>query len=322
MAALLGLTACGGDSDDGGGSAAAAEGGVTTVTVGYNPASQFAPMFVGMDQGIFEEHGVELELVPQTDVAAIISGVASGQYDFGFATVVHVINARANNIPIKAVATPDGQQATEEADDMGNALVAGPDSGITDAGDLEGKTLGVIGLASLNTLAAQELADQAGVDPTSMQLVQMPFGQMPAALAAGDIDAAVVQSPFIAEAVASGSTVIAKPNVELFADSAVGLFTTSEQKIAEDEEVVRGFAEAMVESQRYAAEHVDEARQTLVEHLGLTPEAAAAATWCTTCTPELDTDGFTTAQELMEKYAGLEDAPDVDEYVWEPALDL
>lgn len=322
VAALLGLTACGGDSDDGGGSAAAAEGGVTTVTVGYNPASQFAPMFVGMDQGIFEEHGVELELVPQTDVAAIISGVASGQYDFGFATVVHVINARANNIPIKAVATPDGQQATEEADDMGNALVAGPDSGITDAGDLEGKTLGVIGLASLNTLAAQELADQAGVDPTSMQLVQMPFGQMPAALAAGDIDAAVVQSPFIAEAVASGSTVIAKPNVELFADSAVGLFTTSEQKIAEDEEVVRGFAEAMVESQRYAAEHVDEARQTLVEHLGLTPEAAAAATWCTTCTPALDTDGFTTAQELMEKYAGLEDAPDVDEYVWEPALDL
>lgn len=322
VAVLLGVTACGGDSVDGGGGSSASEGEVTTVTVSYNPASQFAPMFVGMDQGIFEEHGVELELVPQTDVAAIISGVASGQYDFGFATVVHVINARANNIPIKAVATPDGQQATEEAPDMGNALVAGPDSGISDAGDLEGKTLGVIGLASLNTLAAQELADQAGVDPTSLQLVQMPFGQMPAALAAGDIDAAVVQSPFIAEAVASGSTVIAKPNVELFADSAVGLFTTSEQMIAGDEEVVRGFAAAMVEAQEYAAAHVDEARQTLVEHLGLTPEAAAAATWCTTCTPELDTDGFATAQELMEKYAGLEDAPDVDEYVWEPALDL
>ncbi|MCZ2849217.1 ABC transporter substrate-binding protein [Modestobacter sp. VKM Ac-2978] len=322
MAVLLGVTACGGDSDDGGGGSSASEGGATTVTVSYNPASQFAPMFVGMDQGIFEEHGVQLELVPQTDVAAIISGVASGQYDFGFATVVHVINARANNIPIKAVATPDGQQAVEEAPDMGNALVAGPDSGISDAGDLEGKTLGVIGLASLNTLAAQELADAAGVDPTSIQLVQMPFGQMPAALAAGDIDAAVVQSPFIAEAVASGSTVIAKPNVELFADSAVGLFTTSEQKIAEDEEVVRGFAAAMVEAQEYAAAHVDEARQTLVEHLGLTPEAAAAATWCTTCTPELDTDGFATAQELMEKYAGLEDAPGVDEYVWKPALDL
>jgi NitT/TauT family transport system substrate-binding protein len=321
-AVLLTATGCG-SSDEGGSSAAPAEeGGLTTVTVSYNPASQFAPMFVGMEQGIFKEHGVELELVPQTDVAAIISGVASGQYDFGFATVVHVINARANNIPIKAVATPDGQQATEEAPEMGNALVAGPDTGIADAGDLGGKTLGVIGLASLNTLGAQELAEREGVDPKTINLVQMPFGQMPAALAAGDIDAAVVQSPFIAEAQASGSTVIAKPNVELFADSAVGLFTTSEKMIAENEEVVRGFAEGMVEAQEYAAANVDQAKQTLVEQLGLTPEAAAAATWCTTCSPELDTDGFTTAQSLMKKFAGLKETPDVEEYVWAPALEL
>jgi NitT/TauT family transport system substrate-binding protein len=321
-ALLLTATGCGSSDEGGSTDTATAEGGVTTVTVSYNPASQFAPMFVGMEQGIFEEHGVELELVPQTDVAAIISGVASGQYDFGFATVVHVINAQANNIPIKAVATPDGQQATEEAPEMGNALVAGPDSGITDAGDLGGKTLGVIGLASLNTLGAQELADREGVDVSSIELVQMPFGQMPAALAAGDIDAAVVQSPFIAEAVAGGSTVIAKPNVELFADSAVGLFTTSEKMIAENEDVVRGFAEGMVASQEYAAAHVDEAKATLVEQLGLTPEAAQAATWCTACSPELDTDGFTTAQELMTKFAGLKETPDVSEYVWEPALEL
>jgi NitT/TauT family transport system substrate-binding protein len=320
-AVLLTATGCG-SSDEGGSSAAADEGGLTTVTVSYNPASQFAPMFVGMEQGIFAEHGLELELVPQTDVAAIISGVASGQYDFGFATVVHVINARANNIPIKALATPDGQQATEEEPEMGNALVAGPNSGIADAGDLGGKTLGVIGLASLNTLAAQELADREGVDVSTIELVQMPFGQMPAALAAGDIDAAVVQSPFIAEALASGSTVIAKPNVELFADSAVGLFTTSEQMIAENEDVVRGFAEGMVASQEYAAANVDQAKETLVEQLGLTPEAAQAATWCVACSPELDTDGFKTAQQLMKKFADLKETPDVTEYVWAPALEL
>lgn len=322
---LLSMTACGGSDEDtagSGGGGSAGSGEVTTVQVAFNPASQFAPLFLGMEEGVFEEHGLELELVPQTDIAAIISGLASGQYDFGFATVVHLINARENNIPVKAVATPDGQQATEEADDMGNALVAGPDSGIEGPGDLGGKTLGVIGLSSLNTLAAQELAAREGVDVETIQLVQMPFGQMPAALAAGDVDAAVVQSPFIAEALADGSTVVAKPNVELFADQAVGLFLTSEQLIAESESLVEGFAQAMVESQELAAENVEDARTTLVEHMGLTPEAAEAATWCTECDPALDTEGFETVQELLEKFAGLEDLPPVEEYVWEPALDL
>ncbi|MCW2695110.1 MAG: Bicarbonate transport ATP-binding protein CmpC [Modestobacter sp.] len=320
-AVLFTATGCG-SSDEGGTSAAPDEGGLTTVTVSYNPAAQDAPLFLGNEKKIFEEHGLQLEFVPQTDVAAIISGVASGQYDFGFATVVHVINAHANNIPIRAVSTVDGQQRADEAPEEGNALVAGPHSGIAGPGDLGGRTLGVIGLASLNTLAAQELADREGVDVSTITLVQMPFGQMPAALAAGDVDAAVVQSPFIAEAVASGGTVIAKPNVELFADSAVGLFTTSEQTIAENEEAVRGFAEAMVESQKYAAEHVDEGKQTLIENLGLTPEAAQAATWCTTCSPELDTDGFETVQGMMKKYAGLKDTPEVSEYIWAPALEL
>jgi NitT/TauT family transport system substrate-binding protein len=226
-----------------------------------------------------------------------------------------------NNIPVKAIATPDGQQAAEEDDEMGNALVAGPNSGIKDAGDLGGKTLGVIGLSSLNTLAAQELADQEGVDVSTIQLVQMPFGQMPAALAAGDVDAAVVQSPFISEALADGSTVIAKPNVELFADKAVGLFLTSEKMIDTEESLVEGFAKAMVESQEHAAENVDDAKATLVDQMGLTPEAAQAATWCTTCNPALDTEGLETVQELLEKFAGLKDLPDVKSYVWEPALD-
>ncbi|OLT14297.1 hypothetical protein BJF78_02230 [Pseudonocardia sp. CNS-139] len=203
---------------------------------------------------------------------------------------------------------------------MGNALVAGPDSGITGPADLGGRTLAVIGLSSLNTLAAQELAARAGVDAASIQLVQMPFGQMPAALAAGDVDAAVVQSPFIAEALADGSTVVAKPNVELFADEAVGLFLTSESTVNRDEPTVRGFAQAMVESQEYAAANVPAAQATLVDRLGLTPEAAAAATWCTTCDPALDTEGLTTVQDLMVRFAGLDDPAPVDEAVWAEAL--
>jgi hypothetical protein len=78
----------------------------------------------------------------------------------------------------------------------------------------------------------------------------------------------------------------------------------------------------MVESQELAADNVEDAQATLVENMGLTPEAAAAATWCTSCDPRLDTEGLETVQGLLEEFAGLSDLPPVEEYVWEPALDL
>jgi NitT/TauT family transport system substrate-binding protein len=312
------LAGCGGSSDGG---TAKGSDGRTSVTIAINPAAQSAPLYLGIQDGIFAKHGLDVKVVPQTDVAAIISGVASGQYQFGFATVVHVINANVNNIPIRAVATVEGQQKASEEPEEGNALVAGPGSGVKSAADLGGKTLGVVGLSSLNTLAAWDMAAKAGVDPKSIKLVQLPFGQMPAALKSGDVDAAVVQAPFITDSVKIGATVIGKPNVETFPDMAVGLYTASQKYIDSNKEAVQGFADAMVESQQYATAHIDEAKQTLVKNLGMTPEAAQAAKWNTDSNPYVDVDGFATAQDLLLKYAGQKKKLDVNDLVWPGALE-
>lgn len=293
---------------------------VQKVTVAYNPAAQFAPMFVGMEAGIFKKHGLELDIVPQTDVASIVSGVASGQYNFGFATVVNVVVADASSIPIKVVSTVDGQQTPTETDTQGNALVAGPNTHIKSAKDLGGKTVGVVGIQGLNAIALKQLASDEGVDVKSLQLVQLPFGQMADALANGSVQAAVVQSPFIADAISKGSTVIAKPNVELFGDAAVGVFTTSQSFIDSNEKAVQGFSDAMIESQAYAAANVDEARKTLVTNLQLTPDAAAAATWCTTCNPAVNTKGLELVQKALKQFSDTNDTTPAKELVWPGAL--
>lgn len=291
------------------------------VSIGIIPGSFNAPLLAGIESGIFTKHGLQVEVVPQTDVAAIISGVASGQYDFGFATSVHIVNANVNNIPIRAISTVDGLQSPNEAANDGNAMLAAPGSGIESPADLEGKTLAVVGLSSLNTMAAWELATEAGVDPKSIKLVQLPFGQMPAALAGGDVDAAVVQSPFIADSVASGATVVAKPNNELFPNMAVSLYTTSQNTIDSSPKTVQKFSDAIMESQQYAAENTDEARAVVAKQLGLSAEAAAKATWCTTCEPTLNTEGMDVVQELMTKYAGLKKTFPADELIWSGALE-
>jgi NitT/TauT family transport system substrate-binding protein len=277
---------------------------MTQIRVAVNPAAQMAPIYYARDSGIFAAHNLEVEIVPNTDVANIVSGIQSGDLDFGFATVVHSINAAAAGLPIIAVGTPDAKQPPSEDDFMGNALVASATSGVENAGQLSGKMLCVIGLSSLNTLAAYDMASKLGVaDPfAEIELTQLPFGQMPQALANGDCDAAVIQAPFIQQAVDLGGKIIGKPNVETFGNMAVGLFNTTQAYIDANPAVVNAFVDSILEGQAAAAANIEAAQDTLVGELGITEAEARASTWNTATEGHVNVDGFEKAQDLLVKY--------------------
>src|SRR5690606_33079306 len=79
------LTACGG-----GGSADStlAAGELAQVKVGTIPAILSAPLFVGIEEGIFEKHGVEVEVSFADGGAAVIPSVLSGENQFGYSNTV------------------------------------------------------------------------------------------------------------------------------------------------------------------------------------------------------------------------------------------
>lgn len=298
----------------------ATDGEITTVTVAYNPGSYMAALFLGNDQGVFAANGLELELVPQSDVAAIISGVASGQYDFGFGTILHEINARSNGVPVKIVATVFGNQRDgEERETDSNALVARPGSGITSVADLEGKRLGIIGLSSFHTLELYEYAEREGFPADSVTLVQLPFPQMASSLASGDVDAVIIQSPFIADALELGGTVIAKPNNELFPGSFTTGFITRDSNIEQRPDVVAAFNTAMFESVELLQTDEAGGREMLVENMGLDSATAEIADVCVDCAPAINRDDVERIQNLMVKYGLLEEALPVDDLIWSEA---
>lgn len=323
--ALAVLTACGGGAPapEGGGD----DGGAPEkpkLTIAINPSTQFAPLYYGIDEGIFEDHGLELEVVPQTDIAAIVSGLASGTYDFGFATVVHVVTANANGIPIRAVSTIEGQI---QADDDGTVTIASAASGITSFADLEGKRVATVGLSSHNTLTMWELADRAGVDTSTIELVQLPFGQMAAALASGDVDAAIMQWPFALDALNAGGVELGYNNRELFVDTATTLFNTSQSFIDQNPNTVRAFADAMTESILGASENEDVAKEALVTGLGITAEQAEKARWNVGGDPAVNLDAFEIARDLLVKFSkdaaakSALESLDVSTVVWPGALE-
>ncbi len=172
-----------------------------------------------------------------------------------------------------------------------------------------------------------ELADRAGVDTTTIELVQLPFGQMAAALASGDVDAAIMQWPFALDALDAGGVELGYNNREMFVDTATTLFNTSQSFIDQNPNTVRAFADAMAESILGASENVDAAKAALVDGLGITTEQAENARWNVGGDPALNLDAFEIARDLLVKFstddsakAALENL-DVATVVWSGALE-
>ena len=118
-AAALVLSACGA-GDDGGTTESAS--GLDQVTVGIIPILDVAPIYLGQDQGFFEDEGIELTLESGQGGAAILPGVESGQFQFGFSNNTSLLVAKDKGLDVRIVAA--GNSTTGEVGADFSAVVA------------------------------------------------------------------------------------------------------------------------------------------------------------------------------------------------------
>ncbi|MFF8358788.1 ABC transporter substrate-binding protein [Streptomyces chartreusis] len=262
-ALLLVGTACGssdGDSPDAG----ASSGRITTVKLGLIPIVDVAPLYLGQKKGFFEKQGLKLEFTTAQGGAAIVPGVASGQFQFGFSNVTSLMVAQSNGVPVKAVA--NGIASTGVRGKDFNGLMVKKDSPVKSAKDLEGKKVAINTLKNINETAVRQAVRQAGGDPDEVELVEMAFDQMPAALDQGQIDAACVVEPATATIRSQGGREIASPLIDVAPELTVAMYFTSTQYAQQHPDVVKKFQDATAESLAYAEAHPDEARQIVTTY--------------------------------------------------------
>ncbi|MFB6932547.1 ABC transporter substrate-binding protein [Streptomyces chartreusis] len=262
-ALLLVGTACGssdGDSPDAG----ASSGGITTVRLGLIPIVDVAPLYLGQKKGFFEKQGLKLEFTTAQGGAAIVPGVASGQFQFGFSNVTSLMVAQSNGVPVKAVA--NGIASTGVRGKDFNGLMVRKDSPVKSAKELEGKKVAINTLKNINETAVRQAVRQAGGDPDKVELVEMAFDQMPAALDQGQIDAACVVEPATATIRSQGGREIASPLIDVAPELTVAMYFTSTQYAQQHPDVVEKFQDATAESLAYAEAHPDEARQIVTTY--------------------------------------------------------
>jgi NitT/TauT family transport system substrate-binding protein len=259
--ALLAAAGCGSSGDDNGGQASG--GGTKQVKVGVIPILDVAPIYLGKEKGFFSKRGIELTLETGQGGAAIVPGVVSGQFQFGFSNVTSLLIAQTRGLPLKVVANGVASTGKDKADYSG---IVTKDDAIKTAADLDGKQVSVNTLKNIGDTTIRASVRKAGGDPSSVKFVELAFPDMPAALEAGRVDAVWVVEPFLSATLGAGGHLVASNYVDTAPDLTVALYFTSEQLTKDDPDLVSKFTEAMNESLAYADAHPDEARQVLTSY--------------------------------------------------------
>ena len=169
------LAACGGD---GGGTTQNADGN-DEVAVGVIPIVDVAPIYLGQQEGFFEDGGIELTLESGQGGAAIVPGVECGQFQFGFSNNTSLLVAQQQGLAdqgrgrrqqhhgrggqgLRRRRRARGQRHRERRRPRGRPVAV--------------NTLNNIGSTTINNVVRED-----GGDPTSIEYVELAFPDMPAA---------------------------------------------------------------------------------------------------------------------------------------------
>jgi aliphatic sulfonates family ABC transporter substrate-binding protein len=165
------------------------------VRIGYQPGHVSVPVAFeeGLIKGEFERDGIIFEPILFTSGPPIIEAIAAGELDFGFTGDQPAIQAAANDIKLKAI-------ATSHATERGLGLIATEKSGITKLEDVKGKKIAyTAGSVGHQLLVNYITSIGLGVD--DLELFNLSPGDIIASLHGGDVDGAVTWEPYISQAV-------------------------------------------------------------------------------------------------------------------------
>lgn len=291
------------------------DGGLQTVDVAVLPTSNMAAVYLGVQEGYFEEEGLDLNLTTVGGGAEMIAGLQANSFDFLAVGYVPLFAAAANGLPIVMVAGNDAGGAT--ADEEWQVVVAGGDSSIETVEDLAGATIGVNALKGVAEATIRASMREQDVDDSAVQFVEVPFPEVPAAIANGTIDAGFATEPFLTLALADGARIVDTPSLVLGKNFPNGVWATSSTLVDDDPDMVAAFTRAITKSLEFAAGNPDAVREILPTYTSLTPELAAEIRQ-PIFTADLDRTQLQKLIDICVEFGAIPSAPDLDALIVSP----
>lgn len=221
----------------------------------------YAPMYVAIEEGYFEEEGITLNLVCGFGADKVMTAVLSGEAEIGFMgseSSIYTYNEGANDYVINFA------QLTQRA---GNFLVGREAKEDFEWTDLKGST--VIGgrKGGMPEMVFEYILKQNGIDPkTDLTINQnIDFGSTAAAFAEGQGDYTVEFEPGATSLEAEGKGYVV---ASLGKDSGYVPYTAFSAKqsyIEENPDVIQGMTNALQKGMNFVQSHTPEEIAKIIE---------------------------------------------------------
>ncbi|MGO1769057.1 MAG: ABC transporter substrate-binding protein [Microbacterium sp.] len=310
-AAGLVLASCSsGSPSGGGGGGGQGEGDLTPITVGLLSIAPSAAVQYGIDQGIFEEHGLDVTIETAQGGAAMLPAVSTGQYDFGVGNPLSVLTAATQGVDVRIVS---GYSFSWDEGDDANAVVVRADDGIESWSDLEGKTVATNTLKTQGDLTINEAVEADGGDPSAVDYIEVPFPDALAQLDGGNADAVWIPEPFLSAALAEPEkySVLGYPNQDALPGIPTMVTFASGGTVDDDPELVQQWRDAVTEALEAATEDEEGFKETIVSFTDMPAETVDAMKQ-ERLAGELDDQVIVDLSDMAVKWSFLESEPDLD----------
>src|ERR1700681_1297926 len=218
----------------------------TKIQIGCTATSDCASAMVAVDEGIFKKHGLDAEMVLIGINSNIPAAILINSIQIGGPTSTVFLQAADGGLDLVAVTGASMMSPTSNAN-----ITAFVRNGISinTPKDFVGKKVGAPGLgAFLHVLFVKWLVEK-GVDPKSVNFVEVTFPTMSDIIKSGGVDAVLTAEPFVTRMLNAGlGSVGARYAVELARTDPIIFYAASREWADKNAATVKKFRDAIAES--------------------------------------------------------------------------
>jgi NitT/TauT family transport system substrate-binding protein len=272
-----------------------------------------APAIIAEKKGFFAEQGLNVQVQQAATVAAEVPLLLSNKAQYAVGATPAFIVAASNGIPVQMVCATD---AYGDSDDQAtSSLVAAKGSKITTPEQLSGKTVALPALKAMPELMQDMYSAKYGIK--DVKLIQLPMADAVAALRSGHLEVAQLASPYDAEAVADGGTIIGHPDIETLPGATAIAVAGNKSYLAGHAGEVVKIQKALDAAVQYANAHPDEAKSLTAAWLKL-PTNALSQTKVGIFTTKINLASLDTMTKKMNALGWLKSQPAAASLVFAP----